>query len=327
MRSNDSQLAVVVTRLSAPKGHIDDEFVHEWLNFFPGKRLEDIADLEYIVGTSEGHKLLLIHGFDGLLDKKAESRLEAVVLRFIEEAGIIIDHFAKLWVCVHGSLPETGNRAIQKDLPNLGDRAILISYTASYLMSPTLGLLEMLRQPSTSFSLSTGLYNLIEEKMRVVPIVERIVVEMQGLIMQIRLIVEMLRMRTADDKKDDERFSEMLLTARNNMVKKISNSAMQKTLNWCFECDQVTLEQFALDPINEKDGLESIPDNVKIANSDKSLINQLFFNDSGNLSSIAELSDESIRYLSVRVKWLPKAAQSCEQAFLKRTSPQERTRS
>lgn len=306
-KSKNRHLAIVITRHKTKRGSPGDEFAFEWLSLFPlGTSESKVLAANYMmVPGDEQHRLMVIHGDDELFALAPDRHLDRVILGFIGKENIDLSEFEHLWICVHGSLPQTGNRVEERDLGELakkGPQAHSLDYSGGGESAAQALLDECVKQ-----RLPNELCDLIENSIRVVPIVELRVREMQGLIMQIRLVVEMMRQCGADQWSVSS-----ILPIIQDLRKKISIGAMQKVLKHLYNHkDEIKLGQLTFAHINDVPKPDLAPKEARA-------LRCLFLvEEETNLAFIADLSDKSLCLLSARLELVREAAPRYERMILR----------
>ena len=193
-----SDLAIIITRLSAHRGYPDDEFIQDW---------DSSGQADHIAlnsSGSEGPSALIIHGHNKLLSMLSPNTLAEVVATELEKAGIDHRRFTHLWLCVHGSLPD-GYRLSESTTADIlgtvakGKVFIPKPYSSEGNPSASLALLKALE--SEQNPAPDDLLGLIAAGLKLRPAVETIARSMQDLFLELRLWLELLR-------KDATRYSQ-----------------------------------------------------------------------------------------------------------------------
>ena len=183
-------LAIIVTRLSAVRGAHDDEFLEDW----DSSGAQDFIALN---PTGEGGPwtALILHGHRELFGRSSPKLVEEVVSANLKKAGIDHSCFTHVWLFVHGSLPD-GHRLDENASPSIlgevakGKQFHARSYSGEGQPSAFLGLVKALQRESSELD---DLLNLIREKSKLRPVVETTAREMQHLILEFRLLLDIVR--------------------------------------------------------------------------------------------------------------------------------------
>lgn len=187
-------LLVVITRLHAPRGSKEDEFVEEWSlpANRPGKAgaTNDQVGLTGIWVLSEISEagLLVIHGYEGLLENSAES-FEKLVLKFLDKTNLEYKKFSRLSIFAHGSITKKGGDLSEMNCPDCSelkkiftDPMLVGNYTLS-TNSAALVVPEVLKNAG----ISELLLSMVKDCLKLKPPVDRAVRSMQHIILEMRL--------------------------------------------------------------------------------------------------------------------------------------------
>lgn len=193
-KNNPVDLLVVITRLHVSRGDKGDEFVEEWSlpanRAGEAKAINDQIGLTGIWVLSQNGKagLLVIHGYEGLLENSAES-FEKIVLKFLDKTNLEYKNFSRLAVFAHGDIPETGQILSETNYPkcdNLHNQVGNLMLIGNYTLSTNPAALEV-PEVLARAGISELLLSMVKDCLKLKPPVDRAVRGMQQIILEMRL--------------------------------------------------------------------------------------------------------------------------------------------